>query len=259
MGRAEKLAANCRNTVHVLRDMGSLRAVTYAWLAVPDGSIREVCEQGAREGAWGRRGAPHAQLVIHSAGAMGLDVLSSAKAPYALLGCAHPVRTIAEGDSDLSVDAWGVEASDPDADRVLRLLLSSAGARSVFHLPADRVRYHLACVIASNLVTVLVDEARRLARASGLPGGELDFPLARLARAAAEASEGGDAAGALTGPAVRGDAETVKSHVAALRDDSALRNVYRLLTARAVAMGERAGRLAPESAASVGKAIGVGI
>ncbi|MBI4229203.1 MAG: DUF2520 domain-containing protein [Planctomycetes bacterium] len=249
--RAATLAHGCGRLAHAT-DPAGLRGAHFVFLAVPDDRIGEVCKRAS--GHW-RAG----QIVLHSSGITGLDALRPARDAGAGVACAHPVLTIGPGGAALASAAWGVEGDSPATTSAVGSLLRGAGAERVFGLPTDRVRYHLACVMASNLVTVLLDEARRMARVSGLVDGDLDVPLARLAHAAAAAAAEGDAATALTGPAVRGDAETVRAHLGALRGDDALRDVYRLLTDRAVAMGERAARIAADQAAAVRRVIGGGV
>jgi predicted short-subunit dehydrogenase-like oxidoreductase (DUF2520 family) len=56
---------------------------------------------------------------------------------------------------------------------------------------------------------------------------------------------------ALTGPVVRGDAETVAKHLRAMQGRGAAYEVYRALSAAAVEIGERRG-IDPKKLAAVG-------
>ena len=77
---------------------------------------------------------------------------------------------------------------------------------------ADRAAYHAAAVIAANHLVALMGQVERVAATAGLP---LDA-FAGLIRAASEDALALGPGAALTGPAARGDWETVERHRAAI-------------------------------------------
>lgn len=121
-----------------------------------------------------------------------------------------------------------------------------AVAKAVGALPfeirgSQRAAYHAAAVLSSNAIVTLLDAGERILKNAGFEralAGKMLLPLTRgsLENVALLGSEQ-----ALTGPVVRGDAETVKSHLIALtRQD---RELYRSLMQAALELAIRSGRL----------------
>ncbi len=105
---------------------------------------------------------------------------------------------------------------------------------------ADKVRYHAACVFASNyLVACAAVSTRLLAAAAEVSPEEAARALEPLWQGAvSNLSEFGPPR-ALTGPVARGDLETVREHLAAL--DPETRELYRQLALQALALSREAG------------------
>ena len=202
-------------------------------LAVPDDELPGLARGIAASGI-----VPGGQLVVHTSGAHGTDVL----APLARAGSAtialHPAMTFTGTRADLP--------------RLSGCPIGVTAAQEI--LPeGDRVAYHAALAHASNHLVVLVDQARDILARIGIenPGAYLQPLLtASLDNALAHG------AAALTGPVSRGDAEVVRAHLDALTDldATAVRagsgdttEVYRALARAAL---ERAG-LDPEQARAV--------
>jgi predicted short-subunit dehydrogenase-like oxidoreductase (DUF2520 family) len=187
-------------------------------------------------------GAPLAgRLVVHASGRHGLAVLDPAARRGALPLALHPVMTFTGRPDDvdrLTGISFGVTA--PQALRpVAEVLVMEMGGEPVFIEEEYRSLYHAALAGAANhLVTQVVQACDLLARAGvGQPARMLG-PL--LSAALDNALRLGDAA--LTGPVARGDAETVASHVAALRAAApealaAYLALARLTASRAMATG----------------------
>lgn len=121
-----------------------------------------------------------------------------------------------------------------------------AVAKAVNALPfeirgSQRAAYHAAAVLSSNAIVTLLDAGERILKNAGFEralAGKMLLPLTRgsLENVTLLGSEQ-----ALTGPVVRGDAETVKSHLIALtRQD---RELYRTMMQAALELAIRSGRL----------------
>ncbi len=95
-------------------------------------------------------------------------------------------------------------------------MLEKLGARPRIIDGADKTTYHAGCVFASNLVCALAWEARSLLEKCGFDPEEAMEALAPLMRANMEHILEDGPAGALTGPAERGDTETLLRHLACL-------------------------------------------
>jgi predicted short-subunit dehydrogenase-like oxidoreductase (DUF2520 family) len=186
--------------------------------------------------------APYAgRLVVHASGAHGIRVLDPATRAGALPLALHPVMTFtgrADDTDRLAGICFGVTAP-----AVLRpaaeVLVMEMGGEPVFIAEADRDLYHAALAGAANhLVTQVVQAEDLLARAGVAHPARMLGPL--LSAALDNALRLGDAA--LTGPVSRGDADTVASHVAALRAEApealpAYLALARLTATRALAAG----------------------
>ena len=100
-------------------------------------------------------------------------------------------------------------------DPVARDMAEALGGRTVEVADDDRAAYHAAACIAANHVVALLGQVERVAATAGLP---LDAFLG-LTRAAVDDVASLGPAGALTGPARRGDWATLARHRDALAAD----------------------------------------
>jgi predicted short-subunit dehydrogenase-like oxidoreductase (DUF2520 family) len=107
---------------------------------------------------------------------------------------------------------------------VARTIASAIGARFAEIAPEDKPRYHAGAVFGSNYVAAMLDIAERLI---GIENARDD--LVALAQSAIENWRAHTDARRFTGPAARGDAEVLESHLRALSDDPQVAQIYKLL------------------------------
>jgi predicted short-subunit dehydrogenase-like oxidoreductase (DUF2520 family) len=184
------------------------------------------------------------RLIAHASGRHGLAVLEPAVRRGALPLALHPVMTFTGRPDDIDKLAgicFGVTA--PSSLRpVAEALVVEMGGEPVFIDEESRDLYHAALASAANHLVTLVVQAADLLHAAGVADpGRMLGPL--LSAALDNALRLGDAA--LTGPVARGDADTVASHVRALRAASpealaAYVALARLTADRALAAGSLA-------------------
>lgn len=187
-----------------------LRRAELVILAVPDDALEELVSGLAAAGHW-----QAGQLVMHTAGRYGTDVLEPATKAGAIGLAVHPAMTFTGMSMDLERLAdcvFGVSASNMVLP-IAQALVVEMGGEPVVIAEADRVKYHAALSHASNhLVTVAGQSAGILA---GIGVEHPERMLSALMRASLEnALASGE--GALTGPVARGDVRTVAAHRAAL-------------------------------------------
>lgn len=167
-------------------------------LATPDGVLAEVARQVRPE---------RETVVAHLAGSRGLDVLE----PHTRRAAVHPLVALPDaelGAARLLARAWFAVAGDPMAVAVVDAL----GGRWFEVADEHRAAYHAAACIASNHLVALLGQVERVAAEAGVPlAAYLDLVRATLDNVAALGP-----AAALTGPAARGDWETIERHRAAL-------------------------------------------
>jgi predicted short-subunit dehydrogenase-like oxidoreductase (DUF2520 family) len=166
-------------------------------------------------------------LVIHLAGARGLDVFEdlSAKRADVRVGALHPLQSFPTTTAGLErlAGSWASVAGDPEVTEIARAL----GLRPFELADSDRTRYHAAAVVASNHLVALLGQVERLAASCNVPFEA----FAPLAISSLENAFGLGPDVALTGPVARGDLGTVADHLRAL--DPAERDAYRALAREA--------------------------
>jgi predicted short-subunit dehydrogenase-like oxidoreductase (DUF2520 family) len=207
-----------------------------ALLTVPDDALGGLVTGLAATGA-----ALAGRLLAHTSGRHGLAVLEPAVALGALPLALHPVMTFTGRPDDvdrLAGISFGVTAPDP-LRTAAEALVMEMGGEPVFIAEQDRPLYHAALAGSANhLVTLVVEAADLLARAGVARPARMLGPL--LSAALDNALRLGDAG--LTGPVARGDAQTVASHLEALRSAApealpAYLALARLTATRALAAG----------------------
>jgi predicted short-subunit dehydrogenase-like oxidoreductase (DUF2520 family) len=213
-----------------------LDSASLVLLTVPDDALPGLAAGLAAAGA-----PLEGRLLAHASGRYGTGVLDPATRRGALPLALHPVMTFTGRPGDLEKLAgvsFGVTAPGP-LRLVAEALVIEMGGEPVFIAEEHRALYHAALASAANhLVTLVVQGAELLARAGVPDPARMLAPL--LSAALDNALRLGDEG--LTGPVARADADTVSSHLDALRGASpeALRAyvaLARLTADRALAAG----------------------
>jgi predicted short-subunit dehydrogenase-like oxidoreductase (DUF2520 family) len=148
-----------------------------------------------------------ATVVLHLSGSLGLDVLGR----HPRRGGLHPLVPLPDSERGAVRLRSGVGfavAGDP----VARSLALALGGQVVEVEDRSRAAYHAAASIAANHVVALLGQVERVAGEAGLG---LDV-FSGLVRAAVDDALALGPAAALTGPAARGDWETIARHRAVL-------------------------------------------
>jgi len=206
-------------------------------IAVPDDALPGVAARvsdGLEAGA----------VVLHTSGLHGTSVLGLCGENVAAI---HPAQTIPEPTTDLTDVYFGVTAPDHVREWAWWFVGELGG------IPLDvpeeqRVLYHAALVMASNFTVALAADA------AGLLGNA--DALAPLLRQSVENVIRLGADQALTGPVVRGDAGTVRAHVAALSAQAPqLLEAYVANARRALDRARTSGRLDEAKARDVAGAL----
>jgi len=183
-------------------------------LAVPDARIGEIARRLAARRRLG--------IALHVSGALGASALAPLAASGCRVGSFHPLRAFPQVEEDPSAAAGTFYALDGDAEaRAMgRRLAQAFGGESAVVEERHRALYHWAATIAAGGVVTLLATAQSAGRRIGLPEAALRGygELARGALAAAVAAP--ETAAAITGPAARGETETIARQLAALAEAS---------------------------------------
>ncbi|MGE4306637.1 MAG: Rossmann-like and DUF2520 domain-containing protein [Novosphingobium sp.] len=184
-------------------------------IAVADDAILEIVRTISEAGALSQ-----APLVFHVCGGTGTAVLEPLRQMGAKTAAIHPAMTFT-GEPELELERmagsrFAVTGCNRASSQLAQSIVEALGGISV-EVPEDcRALYHAAlCHAANHLVTLFAGASHAL-RAAGVddPAGL----LAPLARAALDNSIA-NGFGALSGPVLRGDTETIRRHLAALEGD----------------------------------------
>ena len=206
-------------------------------LAVPDDALAAAATRLAR-------GLRQGAVVVHTSGIHGTDVLAPCGDNVSAI---HPAQTIPEPTSDLTDVYFGI--TGPEHMREWSWWFVGELGGIPIDVPEDkRVLYHAALSMASNFTVALAADAAELL-------GDAK-PLEPLLRQTVDNIVRIGADAALTGPIVRGDAGTVRKHVAALTEQAPhLLEVYVANARRTLDQAVKSGRLDEAKAKAVAEAL----
>ena len=176
-------------------------------LCVPDRAIPEVAAS-----------VPTGPWIGHTSGATALSALDPHERRFSL----HPLQSFTRARGPEQLDgAFAAVCGESDEAREVGFRLAGELGLEPFKLDdSERALYHAGAVVAASYLVTLHQAAADLVQAAGAPPEAL-LPLMR--RVIENDFE-------LTGPAVRGDWETVESHVEAIRERlPELEQLYRAL------------------------------
>ena len=226
------------STGNIPRDAASANVVI---ACVRDTQLDETIDEIAVAAADGR--ISRGSVILHtsaSAEPAGLRSLSDGGYPA---GTFHPLVpfTDPEISAELLRKAWIGIDGDNAAKNASRRLAGHLGARTLEIPPGKKSAYHAAAVISSNFPVVLASVAGHLLHDLGVPDSSAYQAVESLMAGAMANMKQALPDDALTGPVVRGDAETVGKHIRALHGHDAALGVYRSLSAAAIEIAQRRG------------------
>jgi predicted short-subunit dehydrogenase-like oxidoreductase (DUF2520 family) len=170
----------------------------------------------------------------------GLQALTKAGFPG---GTFHPLVPFTDPEiaAKLLRRGWiGIDGENA-AKAASRRLAGHIGARTLDIPPGKKATYHAAAVISSNFPVVLASVAGHLLHDIGVPDSSAYHAVESLMNGAMTNMRQALPDDALTGPIVRGDAETVGKHLRGLEGHGSALDVYRALSAAAADIAERRG------------------
>jgi len=207
-------------------------------ICVPDDQIASVATELSRL----KFARP--PIALHTSGALSSAVLAPLQKKGWRTGSLHPLISVSEGRASIRGAFWGVEG-DARALRTAKAIVRDLEGESFSIRSAEKPLYHAAAVMTSGSVTALFDVALEMLVASGLTRKTARRILQPLLTSTVQNLETKDPAQALTGTFSRGDVETVKRHLAALKQSGltdAL-ELYRLLGKRSLKLTKKHPRI----------------
>lgn len=175
-------------------------------------------------------------LVVHTSGLHESDLMNPLSEKGAKIVSIHPAASFPDG-KPLSFEEMRFGIEGKDSDEGLKLVNELGGIP--FRIDSGKKSlYHAACTLASGYVNVLLDVSKDMLSAAGI-----DKPDNVVVTLAESAVKGWNDTGisALTGSIVRGDVDSVKKHLQALKGNGTDRDIYRILAVKTVEKCVKAG------------------
>lgn len=212
---AQRLADLCGISDATDRPWEITRRADVVFLTTPDGVIESVCESISQQDGF----SPSA-VVLHCSGAHASTVLTSARKSGASIGSMHPLQSFAS--VDITQNPFkGIRVAiegDPDAVSMAAQIAWDLEALPLQIVTEGKPLYHAAAVVASNFLVTLMGVAFRLIQQAGVPPEEAFAVLKPLIEGTLANIDQVGVQQALTGPVVRGDVQTVETHIQAIAE-----------------------------------------
>ena len=198
-------------------------------ITVPDDQIAGVAHELSEIKADQKR------TVLHTSGALSSDVLDPLRKKGWHTGSIHPLMSVsAAHETALRGAFWSVEG-DRTALRLGKEIVRDLEGKSFSIRSEDKPLYHAAEVMVSGNVVALFDVALEMLGECGLDRKTARAVLLPLIVSSVRNLENKTPEESLTGTFSRGDVETVKRHLAAIRNPE-VKSLYRILGERSLKM-----------------------
>ncbi|MGH9580900.1 MAG: Rossmann-like and DUF2520 domain-containing protein, partial [Terriglobales bacterium] len=198
------------------------------FLCVTDHAIARCADELARMGSWkGKR-------VFHCSGALSSELLAPLQRRGAAVASLHPMMTfVSAAPAALRGVSFALEG-DPAAVALARRMVRDLGGHVLAVSPAAKTLYHAFGHFSSPQLVSLLAAAEAVAGAAGLRRFQVRRAMEPIVRQTLENYFRGGAAAAFSGPLARGNVETVRRHLRALRRLPRARAIYATLAAFAL-------------------------
>ena len=218
-------------------------------IAVSDDAVTQIASELAAGGL--RNG-----IVLHTCGSMGPEALAPLHSSGNALGVLHPLQTVpsAERGVESLGSATFACAGDTEAKAWAEELICCLGGRGLSVKAEHWALYHAAAVMACNYHVALVDAALELLQQAGVGREQALNALTPLVRSTTENVLADGPEAALTGPIRRGDRQTIRRHMEAMKNAMPeTRELYTAAGARTLLTAMRVG-LSAEAAREIAEA-----
>lgn len=199
------------------------------FLTVPDGAIAPMWRRIAQLAREGALDLSH-KTICHCSGALPSTVFAGVEELGGWGYSVHPLYAVSSKYSsyqELGSAFFTVEGSPAHLAQVVAFIRSAGNEVQVIQAK-DKVRYHAAAVMASNLVVGLYSTAADQLVRCGFARDTAERALRPLFMGNAEHIVTDGVVDSLTGPAERGDTATIQKHLACLQGRD--RVIYEQLT-----------------------------
>jgi predicted short-subunit dehydrogenase-like oxidoreductase (DUF2520 family) len=183
-------------------------------ITVPDDAIFAVCNEIASTDL--TRG----KFVFHMSGAGGLDLLEAAKKVGAITASIHPLQSFSSVDNaiqNIPGSFFGITA-DKKAEKQAEKIVRDLTGIPILISPDQKPLYHAAASIASNYLVSLFNVVESIYETIGISKKNARKAFLPLIYGTLKNIEMSGSTSALTGPIARGDAGTIRKHIASIKE-----------------------------------------
>lgn len=185
-------------------------------LAVSDQAIPELADEII---------LPEGSILVHTSGAMSLDVLGYSSATYT--GIFYPLQSFTKTRKiDFEDVVFLLESDDEETLQKLRKLAKSLKSSQYQVRSKDRLAIHIAAVFSSNFTNHMIRISEEIMRRQGL---DFDMLKPLIIEQISKTLQIG-AKNAQTGPAKREDYETLETHHQFLNYNESIAEIYRQIS-----------------------------
>lgn len=181
------------------------------------------------------------KLFFHTSGSQSISSLVSLKERGASLGSLHPLQTFPDIDSAIKVlpDTYIFVEGEEKSIPILTTIGNKIGYRTILIRSENKVLYHLCAVFVCNLLCALIYAGSQI-----MEKIDTDLePFFPIIKATLKNIEEKGPVLALTGPIVRGDVETVLSHIESIKNMPVFLETYNSLSLFALEMARKRGTI----------------
>ena len=212
-------------------DIGSASLdANLVWLTVPDRAISTCAATLANRVNVDWKG----KVVVHSSGALPSDELSILREKGAAIASVHPFMTFVAGSAPSADGVLFAVEGDERALRATRRIIQKLRGIVFPIAKKDKPAYHAWGSFTSPLFVALLVTAEQVAAAAGVAPGNMRSGMMPILEETLRNYAKKGAAGAFSGPIIRGDVATVKKHLDVLKKVPGAREVYLALARSAV-------------------------
>jgi predicted short-subunit dehydrogenase-like oxidoreductase (DUF2520 family) len=209
-------------------------------IATQDRAIKDVAAAIAEKAE-----SLEGKLFFHTSGAHPASLLKPLDAKGGRLGALHPLQTFPDIDSAIKVlpSTYIFIEGDENSIDTLRIIGRTLGFDVVRIEGEHKVLYHLSAVFVCNLLCALLYAGEEIMDKIGI-----EFqPFFPIIKATLANIENKGPLMSLTGPVMRGDVETILSHLDAMKDMELYKKAYTALSLVALEMAKEREALGEEA------------
>ncbi len=170
------------------------------------------------------------KIVCHCSGALSSEIFSGIAEHNCFGYSIHPLFAVSnkyESYKELSNSYFTIEGN-PNRLEEIRDIFVSLGNKVCVISKEDKVKYHAAAAMASNLVVGIIHASENLLKECGFDEISAHEALVSIIKGNVEHIICDGTVGALTGPIERNDVSTVKKHLLTLEDNN--KEIYKAVS-----------------------------